>query len=63
MKIVMLTSGVRGFTLYDWVIQRREIIFSVLFTNIKMQPAVFHKSHRCLLLSVIVINRPENGKM
>lgn len=30
---------------------------------LKMQPAVFHKSHRCLLLSVIVINRPENGKM
>lgn len=59
----MLTSEVCGFTLYDWVIQKRDIIFSVLFTNIKMQPAVFHKSHCCLLLSVIVINRPENGKM
>lgn len=43
--------------------KEREIIFSVVSINVKTQPAVFHKSHRCLLLLVIVINRPENGKM
>lgn len=61
----MLTSEVCGIALSDWVIQKREIIFSFFFffTSIKTQPAVFHKSHRCLLFSVIAINRPENGKM
>lgn len=59
----MLTSEVCGITLYDWVIQKKRIFFSVFFTSVKTHPAVFHKSHRCLLFSVIVINRPENGKM
>lgn len=40
-----------------------EIIFSVPLTNIKIQPVVFHRPNCCLLLSVTVINRPENGKM
>lgn len=40
-----------------------EIIFSMPLTNTKTQPVVFHKSNCCLLLSVTVINRPENGKM